>query len=868
MRNYVIINGVNSNTIQGLAINLLPPITKPMMRTQIEEIDGRDGDIITELGYSAYDKEMEIGLWGTYDINQVISFFNGEGTITFSNESDKQYYFKIINQIDYEKLAKFKVATVTFHCQPFKYPTTETQIVTNGSTVNEEGTSILISNSNEGSPIESVLKGDTQQNGTPTPSAPIPVETVTGGQVVTVCGKNLLRYDLAYLKSKNTTGTWNNNVYTSNGLTITINDDLSIKINGTSTAQETFFINQEKMYLPTGTYYLSGSINGSNTTYDIRTYNYNSGGISSQCFTGAKETAFVNNNQNFNVSIVVRNGQTLNNVLFYPMLSTTNDTTYEPYIGNNYEINLGKNLFNKNGSIISGGRLDNVGAIYNQTGYYTSEFIRVSPSTIYSKNSPTQDAYHRVCFYTSTDVSGFISNTTTNTFTTPSTAQYLRFCGLETEIDTAQLEKGSSSSYNPYKTPIELCKIGDYQDKIAKSTGKNLFDYQYSNLKNINRCTTSQEANGFKLIATGVSGFGFASLEIDNSLLGKQITISMNSSGKNPSGRLFYHNASGGLTGNVGDFWTTNNAYTTTLPNTLPSNATGIALVLYISQTNNTSGEYAIFTNIQIELGNQASSYEPYGKVWYLNKQINKVVLNGSETYSGGSVATNVYRFFKSIDGIMAYTDSSRYIDRFITDRFKLSTSNEYGASYQYQSNLYFCVSSSEATTYNEFKTWLTTHNTSVYYVLATPTTTEITDTELVSQLNQLANATTISSATNIISSGNLPSILNISTTKIANTTINNIGNIYAKPLLTIYGVGDIGVYLNGTQVLQIALGNSEKITIDVSKMEAYNSDTDVLMNRIVTGDYMNFLIQSGSNTLTFTGIVTKLTMDNYTRWL
>ena len=81
MRNYVIINEINSNTIQGLAINILPPITKPMMRSQIEEIDGRDGDLVTELGYSAYDKTMEIGLWGTYRCYYQVFYRRGYNSI-------------------------------------------------------------------------------------------------------------------------------------------------------------------------------------------------------------------------------------------------------------------------------------------------------------------------------------------------------------------------------------------------------------------------------------------------------------------------------------------------------------------------------------------------------------------------------------------------------------------------------------------------------------------------------------------------------------------------------------------------------------------------------------------------------------------
>ena len=141
MVNYVIINGVNSNTIPGLAINELPPISKPLQRSLIEEIDGRDGDLITKLGYGAYDKIMTIGLFHTFDINQVIAFFNGEGTITFSNEPDKVYNFTILDQIDYEKLINFKTATITIHCQPFKYPITNTPISlsTGNNTINNGG---------------------------------------------------------------------------------------------------------------------------------------------------------------------------------------------------------------------------------------------------------------------------------------------------------------------------------------------------------------------------------------------------------------------------------------------------------------------------------------------------------------------------------------------------------------------------------------------------------------------------------------------------------------------------------------------------------------------------------------------------------
>ena len=152
--NYVTLNGVKSTTVNGLLIQSLPPITKPLMRTRVEEIDGRDGDVVTRLGYSAYDKEMLIGLHGEFDINDVIAYFANEGIVTFSNEPDKYYYFQINAQIDFERLIRYRTATVTFHVQPFKYSltdqayiklytnseTTDTFIVTNQGNVTAKPT--------------------------------------------------------------------------------------------------------------------------------------------------------------------------------------------------------------------------------------------------------------------------------------------------------------------------------------------------------------------------------------------------------------------------------------------------------------------------------------------------------------------------------------------------------------------------------------------------------------------------------------------------------------------------------------------------------------------------------------------------------
>lgn len=138
----ITLNGVSSTTIQGLLIQELPPISKPKIRTLVEEVDGRDGDIITKLGYSAYDKKIKIGLTRNYDVNAVIKYFDSEGTVVFSNEPDKYYNYQILNQIDFEKLLRFKEAEVVFHVQPFKYDANEVIEDISGNPV----TSISINN--------------------------------------------------------------------------------------------------------------------------------------------------------------------------------------------------------------------------------------------------------------------------------------------------------------------------------------------------------------------------------------------------------------------------------------------------------------------------------------------------------------------------------------------------------------------------------------------------------------------------------------------------------------------------------------------------------------------------------------------------
>lgn len=171
--NKLIWKGIDSSTIKGLLICELPPITKPKMRVQETVVDGVDGSIIEELGYESYDKTIKIGLTYDFDIDEVIKYFSGEGEVVFSNEPDKYYKASILNRIDYERLLRFREATVKFRVQPFKYQYQEEKLVAKTGSI--EGTEIKVSDVKA---IQLQIDGESTQDGTPTPNTPVEIKSV------------------------------------------------------------------------------------------------------------------------------------------------------------------------------------------------------------------------------------------------------------------------------------------------------------------------------------------------------------------------------------------------------------------------------------------------------------------------------------------------------------------------------------------------------------------------------------------------------------------------------------------------------------------------------------------------------------------
>lgn len=144
---------------------------------------------------------------------------------------------------------------------------------------------------------------------------------------------------------------------------------------------------------------------------------------------------------------------------------------------------------------------------------------------------------------------------------------------------------------------------------------------------------------------------------------------------------------------------------------------------------------------------------------WYKINNIGKLVLDGNENYDRySSLDTANYNcfyltrndFFVDSTGAINTTISNYFLGQSFNDR-----SNNIANMWvnKFASQLYFKVPNT-ITTSSELKTWLNTHNTIVYYVLATPTYTLLNDT-LQTQLDNLQYALAYDTQTNISQTNN-----------------------------------------------------------------------------------------------------------------
>ena len=125
--------------------------------------------------------------------------------------------------------------------------------------------------------------------------------------------------------------------------------------------------------------------------------------------------------------------------------------------------------------------------------------------------------------------------------------------------------------------------------------------------------------------------------------------------------------------------------------------------------------------------------YSQNGK-FYLEKNINKVVLNGSESWARGTIQ-DYYRYTLSLDTLTSANTVLIYSTYYRGITYNNRNSDYFNTIY---ANGNIGINTNVASTLTEFKSWLNDNNTIIYYVLATPTTTEITEENYPTLYSQL----------------------------------------------------------------------------------------------------------------------------------
>lgn len=329
-------------------------------------------------------------------------------------------------------------------------------------------------------------------------------------------------------------------------------------------------------------------------------------------------------------------------------------------------------------------------------------------------------------------------------------------------------------------TPQEIVNISG--KSTLKDVGKNLLKYPYRNTtKTTNGITFTDLGDGtIKVNGTATANtYFYLSAIKDNyykNMHGQTLRlIGCPSGGSNSTYRLVFatDNWIGGIDTGSGSNFVVEDTYYNQVFIQVYNGTTVNNLIFKPMLTTDTSATMSDYEPYQgqsfdldlpfelCKIGDYKDRIYPLNGKWYLEKKIDKAVLNGSESgwyswYNTSNDNIGFYNYLHDIIAIGNYEDNingKAFCNMFSEATKRVSIAN--GEVEQYKicgsnGRSYLAIGidktklndySTQALAISNFKTWLSTHNTTVYYILNTPTTEEITESNyptLYEQLNDI----------------------------------------------------------------------------------------------------------------------------------
>ena len=834
---YIILNDIDSRTISGLLISSLPPISKPQVRTQVETVDGRDGDLVTPLGFSAYDKVINIGLTYNYDVDEIIEFFNSEGIVTFSNEPDKFYRYAIYEQIDFDKLIRFKKAEVTLHCQPFKFSTTEDPklfnvvsgqpitVKNNGNIYSRPDITVIGSGevdlSLNGSQILSLELADNQAVIIDSEDMNAYAAQSAIREVVAAVDpiQDLHGYSKPWIggggKNKaHVTAT----SQTINEVAYTVATDGRVKANGT--ADGTSILDLGTITLTGGTtYILSGCPSGgSGLTYCL--FLRGSGSFTQKLDFGSGVSFTVDDTITTTLSMIVYNGYNINNLIFEPMVRLSNTSAdFEPYenicdiSGYNAAIvsRCGINLWNevvKQGYTITGAGVETQAT----NAWCSQDYIPLLPNTTYYLKS---SSYLNARWYDANKnylgYSVLAANSTFNSTSAFANARYLRFNGYGTSYNN-DISINYPSTDTAYHKHIGS-KYQSYFEGLLNGTygfvdlGTLTFGVSTNNrfIASIDNLYSSPDNN---TLPRAIISSNKYLPKTGNNYVSADYSFYIQTNGTLAIRDIDY-SSSTDFTNSLDGVYLIYELASVTTPTITQNdidmliskfNADLVCVVfdqtVYGGSLNVTTGELTI-DKVAVDLGSLTWSYITSGNFPRFQAPISILGKGCADNTQIADIICEIY----GVNSWINITNVASY-DGYLAENANGGFITVHDSNYASVSDFVSAVSGKK-----------------IVYEVATPTEIQLTPT----QVNNLLGVNTLYADTN----------------------------------------GDITVSHKSNGVIVTNTGAIVSFTVAVDDMEK-----GALLNRLVTGDYDKIRLKKGDNTIVLTGNAQQFVIDKYSRWI
>lgn len=111
-------------------------LTKAAQKYESIDIDGCDGSIFNELGYSSVEISMNVQILKPDKLDEIFEWLNGGGNFEYNGRITTAYFYQ---EIEVQRLVSIKSANVTFVRSPFWKNKDQTFITISNNSINNSG---------------------------------------------------------------------------------------------------------------------------------------------------------------------------------------------------------------------------------------------------------------------------------------------------------------------------------------------------------------------------------------------------------------------------------------------------------------------------------------------------------------------------------------------------------------------------------------------------------------------------------------------------------------------------------------------------------------------------------------------------------